>query len=85
MHQTEEEIQEDPRSVGPTTFFQETISLDGGSARRKAATYTQNERTQTSVTRMWLEPTIPTFEPAKKVHALHRAATVIGSCSLSKS
>jgi hypothetical protein len=42
MYQTEERIQEDPRSVRPTTFPQETISLDGGPARRKAATYTQN-------------------------------------------
>jgi hypothetical protein len=28
--------------------------------------------------RVWFEPTIPAFEWAKKVHALDRAATVIG-------
>jgi hypothetical protein len=27
---------------------------------------------------MWFEPTIPAFEPAKTVHALDRATTVIG-------
>jgi hypothetical protein len=54
-------------------------SLDGGSVRRKAATYTQNntkqnKRTQTSMPRS----TIPAFERAKTFHALDRAATVIG-------
>jgi hypothetical protein len=56
-------------------------SLDGGSVRRKAATYkttqTQNNRTQTSIPRVSFEPTIPVFERAKIVHALDRAATVI--------
>jgi hypothetical protein len=40
-------------------------SLDGGSARRKAATYTE-----TSMSRV--------FERAKTVHAFDRVATVIG-------
>jgi hypothetical protein len=31
-----------------------------------------------------LEPTIPVFERAKTVHALDRAATVIGNCSLTQ-
>jgi hypothetical protein len=31
---------------------------------------------------MGLEPTIPVFEPTKKVHALHRAVTVIGITSI---
>jgi hypothetical protein len=48
-------------------------SLDGGSARRKAATYTQNK-----LPRVGFEDTIPVFERAKMVHALGRAATVIG-------
>jgi hypothetical protein len=57
-----------------------------GSARRKAAIYTQNIMTQnncrqTSVPRVRFEPTIRAFERAKKVHALDRAATVIGSLS----
>jgi hypothetical protein len=39
---------------------------------------TQNKRTQTSLPRVGLEPTNPVFERAKNVHALDRAATVIG-------
>jgi hypothetical protein len=39
---------------------------------------TQNKRRQTSIPRVGLEPTIPVFERAKAVHALDRAATVIG-------
>jgi hypothetical protein len=57
-------------------------SLDGGSARRKAATYTaqaHNKRTQTTMPRVGLEPTIPVYERAKTVHALDRAATAIGN------
>jgi hypothetical protein len=38
-------------------------------------TQTQNKRTQISMTRVEIEPTIPVFERAKTVHALHRAAT----------
>jgi hypothetical protein len=57
--------------------------LGGGSARRKAATYTgqhkQNKRTQTSTPLVGFEPTIPVFERAKTVHALDRAANVVGS------
>jgi hypothetical protein len=46
-------------------------SLDGGSARRKAATYTgqhktQYKRGQTSMPRVGFEPTIPVFDRAKK-------------------
>jgi hypothetical protein len=62
-------------------------SLDGGSARRNAAIYTQNnintEKTrtiQTSMPRVGFEPTIPAFERAKTVHVLDRAATVILDC-----
>jgi hypothetical protein len=56
--------------------------LDGGSARRKAATYTQNKRTQTPMPLVGFEPTIPVFERAKTVHALERAATVIDEWSV---
>jgi hypothetical protein len=35
--------------------------------------------TQTSISRVGFEPTIPAFEIAKIVHALNRAATVIGA------
>jgi hypothetical protein len=49
--------------------------LDGVSARRMAATYTQNKRTQVSVPRVGFEPTVPVFERTKTVHA----ATMIGS------
>jgi hypothetical protein len=41
-------------------------------------TQTRNKRTQTSVLRVWFELTIPTFKRAKTVHALDRAAIVIG-------
>jgi hypothetical protein len=59
-------------------------SFDGGSARRKAATcahrtaQTQNKRTQTFMSQVGFEPTIPVFERAKTVHALDRASTVMG-------
>jgi hypothetical protein len=52
--------------------------LDGRAALRKAAAYTQNKRTQISVPRLRLEPTIQVFERAKTDHDLDRAATVIG-------
>jgi hypothetical protein len=42
-------------------------------------TQTKNKRTQTSMHGVGLEPTTPVFERAKMVHALDRAATVIGS------
>jgi hypothetical protein len=41
-------------------------------------TKTQNKRTQTSMPRVGFERTTPVFERAKTVHALDRAATVIG-------
>jgi hypothetical protein len=41
-------------------------------------TQTQNTRTQTSMFRVGFEPTSPAFERAKTVHALDRAAIVIG-------
>jgi hypothetical protein len=43
---------------------------------------TQNKRTQTSMPRLRFEPTTPVFERAKTVHALDRAATVMGSYGL---
>jgi hypothetical protein len=41
-------------------------------------TQTQNKRTQTSISRVGFEPTIPVFQRAKTVHASDRADTVIG-------
>jgi hypothetical protein len=38
-------------------------------------TQTQNKRTQTSMPWVGFEPTMPAFERAKTVHALHRAVT----------
>jgi hypothetical protein len=65
-------------SVGPSPLFRflnpirsQYDSLDGGSARRKAATctdrttQTQKKPTQTSMPQVGLEPTIPAFERAK--------------------
>jgi hypothetical protein len=46
---------------------------------RHRTTQTQNKRTQTSMPRVGFEPMIPVFERAKTVHALDRAATVIGN------
>jgi hypothetical protein len=45
-------------------------------------TQTQNKHRHTFMPRMGFEPTIPAFERAKNVHALDRAATVIGSAHL---
>jgi hypothetical protein len=44
----------------------------------RRTTKTQNKRTQTSMPSVGFEPMIPAFERAKTVHALDRAATVIG-------
>jgi hypothetical protein len=57
--------------------------LDGGSADARplsahSAAQTQNRRTQTPMPQVIFEPTIPTFERAKPVHALELAATLIG-------
>jgi hypothetical protein len=56
-------------------------SLDRGSARHKAATYTQNntrnKRTQSFMPRLGFEPTTLVFELEKMVHTLQRAVTVI--------
>jgi hypothetical protein len=66
-------------------FTQMADSLDERSAHRKAPTYiqdninTEQKHTQTSMPWVGIEPTIPALERAKKVHALDRAATVIGS------
>jgi hypothetical protein len=57
--------------------------LDGGSARREAATYTskhkQDKRRHTDTSRVGLEPTIPLFEHAKTFQALDRSANTIGN------
>jgi hypothetical protein len=45
---------------------------------RPLSAQTQSKLAQTSMPRMGIEPTIPVFERAKTVHALDRAATVIG-------
>jgi hypothetical protein len=41
-------------------------------------TQTQNKRRQTSMPQVGFEPTMPVFERTKTVHALDRAASVIG-------
>jgi hypothetical protein len=51
--------------------------LDGGAARFKAATCTQNKRTRTSMHRLGFEPTILVSERAKTSHVVNRAATVL--------
>jgi hypothetical protein len=44
----------------------------------------EHKRTQISMPRVGFEPTIPVFERANTIHALDRAATVIGkfTCTL---
>jgi hypothetical protein len=71
--------------VGPWPLFQfpnptlcQYESLDVGSARRKAATYTQNKHTQTSMPWAEFEPTIPVFERAKTIDDSDHAASVSG-------
>jgi hypothetical protein len=44
-----------------------------------AEQHKESKRTQTSMPRVGCEPTTPVFERAKTVHALERAAAVIGS------
>jgi hypothetical protein len=50
----------------------------------RRTTHTQNKRTKTSMPWVVFEPTIPAFERPKTVHALDRAATVIGTQESSK-
>jgi hypothetical protein len=50
--------------------------------RTHRTTQTQNKCTQTSMSRVGFEPTIPVFEPAKTIRILDRAATVIGQLPL---
>jgi hypothetical protein len=76
--------------VGPWPFFQflniytvgrTTWTGDQPVARSlptHRTTQTQNKRTQTSMPRVRIEPTIPVFQRTKTFHALDRAATVIG-------
>jgi hypothetical protein len=50
---------------------------------RKVATYAQNntntyKSTQSPISRVGFQPTIPVFERAKTVHALDREVTAIG-------
>jgi len=56
--------------------------LDGGSARRKATTYTGQHNTEkrghTSMPRAGFEPMIPIFERSKTVRASDRAASGTG-------
>jgi hypothetical protein len=60
--------------------------MDGGSARRKAGTYTKEnantEQTQTSMPGVGLEHMFPAFEQPKTVHAFYNAATVTGAIFL---
>jgi hypothetical protein len=56
-------------------------SLNGGSARRKAATYTHNTNTDTFMPLVGFEPTTTLLEREKIYRALDRAATVIGIVS----
>jgi hypothetical protein len=59
--------------------------LDEGSALRKAATYTgqqKHKRRQISMPRVGYESTIPVSEREKTFRALHRPATVTGNSNI---
>jgi hypothetical protein len=62
------------QSVG---LFGRVISASQGLYLNRGQ-HKQNKHTQTSMPRVGFGPTIPVFERAKTVHALDRAATVIG-------
>jgi hypothetical protein len=71
-----------PSDLGRFFSFSILYTVDRSSwtgiSRRKAATYTQNKRTQIPMPRVGFEATIPVFERAKTFHALGRTATGIG-------
>jgi hypothetical protein len=63
-----------------------TVGLLGWGISLSQGLYLHIEYTHTIQTSMpWVgfEPTIPTFEQAKTVHALHRATTVVGRSTIS--
>jgi hypothetical protein len=76
--------------VGPSQLFSvsgsytQSVELLGpATVRRKAAAYSQNKqiqntRTQTSMSWVGFEPTIPEFEREKTIHALDHSPTMIG-------
>jgi hypothetical protein len=64
-------------TVGRTSWTEDQAVARPLPTRR--TTQTQNKQAQTSMPQVGLEPTIPVLEKAKTVHALGRAATVIGS------
>jgi hypothetical protein len=67
------------------SYTQSVRSLERGISPLKASAYTQNntntEWTYIKIFMPWLglEPMIPAFERAKTIHALGRAATVVGT------
>jgi hypothetical protein len=69
-----------PRTVDKTPWTEDQSVARPVPTQRK--TQTQNRHTQTSMPRVGFETTIPAFERVKTVHALDRAATVIGWCRL---
>jgi hypothetical protein len=62
-----------PKTVGRTPW-----TGDQPVARPLSTTQRQNTRGKTSMPWVGFDPTIPVFERTKTIHALDRAATVIG-------
>jgi Na+-transporting methylmalonyl-CoA/oxaloacetate decarboxylase gamma subunit len=56
-----------------------TVAMSAWTGNQPVARPTPTQGTNTSMPRVGFEPTIPAFERAKTVHALDRAATVIGT------
>jgi hypothetical protein len=63
-------------TVGSTSWKGDQFAARPLPAHRTAQT--ENKRTQTPMPKLGFDPTIPVFEREKIVHALDRAATVIG-------
>jgi hypothetical protein len=65
-----------------TLFMFYTVDITSSTGYQPVArpllAQTQNERTQTSMSLVGYELTIPVFDLAKTIHALDRAVTVIG-------
>jgi hypothetical protein len=69
-------------TVGRTPWTGDQPIARPQSTHRSAQT--QNKRTQISMREVGFERTIRVFERAKTVHALHRAANVIGNRTINQ-
>jgi hypothetical protein len=66
-------------SAATTGLLYKPQMIDDGDCGETGGMKTGRGNTQISMPRVGFEPTIPVFERPKTIHALDRAATVIGS------